>query len=417
MGLDVKQGSFAARTGSTGTQSHTIGFQAKIIFFYCDGQTSTGSSNYALLGFGVAYGTGANEEGMVACTSDTTVRANEPLRSSVDNCISLRTITGATTVEAHLDSWDATSFTLNYTTVGSARRFYYLALGGSDLSVFLDQINSPTSVSSSEAYTGVGFQPKCILPFSGASASTDELSCRMSIGAGTGASARWVSAISTKDDANPTVVCSRQIETEVINNVFDDADLLVADLVSLDSDGYTLDWSTVAGTSRRVTVVCLGGSAQFAVGTETAKITTTGTKATTGVGFQPSAMLAVSQCAAASASIQSTYRYTIGAATSSTERGTVWVGNEDGQTSADASRRNVTTHMLTQYTENQTTPTADAEADLDSFDSDGFTLDWTTVDSTAREFGYLAIGVAAAGGAKGPLGHPLHGAFAGPVGP
>jgi hypothetical protein len=37
-----------------------------------------------------------------------------------------------------------------------------------------------------------------------------------------------------------------------------------------------------------------------------------------------------------------------------------------------------------------------AAADIQSLDSDGFTLDWTTVDATAREFFYVAIGASAA---------------------
>jgi hypothetical protein len=36
--------------------------------------------------------------------------------------------------------------------------------------------------------------------------------------------------------------------------------------------------------------------------------------------------------------------------------------------------------------------TTDAEADLNSFDADGFTLNWSTADATAREFIYLAFG-------------------------
>ena len=38
------------------------------------------------------------------------------------------------------------------------------------------------------------------------------------------------------------------------------------------------------------------------------------------------------------------------------------------------------------------TITTVAEADLTAFGSDGFTLDWTTADATAREFFYLALG-------------------------
>jgi hypothetical protein len=37
-------------------------------------------------------------------------------------------------------------------------------------------------------------------------------------------------------------------------------------------------------------------------------------------------------------------------------------------------------------------PTTNAVADLVSFDADGFTLNWTTADATAREILYLAFG-------------------------
>ncbi len=42
-------------------------------------------------------------------------------------------------------------------------------------------------------------------------------------------------------------------------------------------------------------------------------------------------------------------------------------------------------------------------ADLVSFDNDGFTLDWTTADATAREFIGIAFGDAAAAGGPNTL--------------
>jgi hypothetical protein len=42
------------------------------------------------------------------------------------------------------------------------------------------------------------------------------------------------------------------------------------------------------------------------------------------------------------------------------------------------------------------TPTSAGEADLSSMDSDGFTLNWTSTDGTARETLYLAFGDAPA---------------------
>jgi hypothetical protein len=52
-----------------------------------------------------------------------------------------------------------------------------------------------------------------------------------------------------------------------------------------------------------------------------------------------------------------------------------------------------TSNVLAAYSPG--TPTKDAEASLSSFDSDGFTLDWTTADASPRVFWYLAIAGAA----------------------
>jgi hypothetical protein len=40
---------------------------------------------------------------------------------------------------------------------------------------------------------------------------------------------------------------------------------------------------------------------------------------------------------------------------------------------------------------NNDTATIDAEADVTSFDSAGFTLNWTTNDAVATQIGYLAL--------------------------
>ena len=39
-----------------------------------------------------------------------------------------------------------------------------------------------------------------------------------------------------------------------------------------------------------------------------------------------------------------------------------------------------------------TTPSKTAEGAVDSLDSDGFTIDWTTASGTAPIFGYIAFG-------------------------
>ena len=98
----------------------------------------------------------------------------------------------------------------------------------------------------------------------------------------------------------------------------------------------------------------------------------------------------------------------MGMASGASEQGAVWAGNRDNVGTTNVSRINKTTKCIINGTESGSSPTVDGEADLDSFDSDGFTLDWTTVDSTAREFIYLAMGsdaVASSGRIMSSLAH------------
>ena len=52
-------------------------------------------------------------------------------------------------------------------------------------------------------------------------------------------------------------------------------------------------------------------------------------------------------------------------------------------------------------------PTTDAEADFDSFNAADFTLNWTTVDGVAREFGWCAMKGAAAAAVGVTLSNPV----------
>ena len=175
---------------------------------------------------------------------------------------------------------------------------------------------------------------------------------------------------------------------------------LEADLVTLDADGFTLNWDTVAGTGRRVYAVCLKGG-QYAVGSDTQKTDSTGTKETTGVGFTPSGMLFASRGLASATTVATHGSMSIGAATSGTTNSVAsTMASEDNVGTADTWRSMDDGKCIA--IRNPGTNALISEAHVDSLGSDGFTLDWTTQDGTAREFIYLAFGDDAAGGATVP---------------
>ena len=163
-----------------------------------------------------------------------------------------------------------------------------------------------------------------------------------------------------------------------------------ADLVSLDSDGFTLNWTTANANTHTIFALGLKGGS-YAVKAFTQK-TSTGSQATTGVGFAPKGLLYYSTGQTAGAGLDgggTLYQMT-GAGSSSTSRGALLYSS--GNFPGDVLNR---TKIYLAYADDGT-PTAQGIADLTSLDSDGFTLNYTTADATAREVLYLAMGNAAA---------------------
>ena len=163
-----------------------------------------------------------------------------------------------------------------------------------------------------------------------------------------------------------------------------------ADLVSMDADGFTLNWTTAtnAGVNNPfVWALCLKGGS-YKVGAITESLTNT-TKAETGVGFQPKGVLFSTVGNVASASINTSLNNQgYGAAVSTSQRAAIDTC-DNAQISTRLDRTKCIVHTLDSGGIN---PTSAGQADLASFDADGFTLDWTSTDGVARQTIYMAFG-------------------------
>lgn len=394
MAFNCKAGTFAI-PGSTGNLGVTgVGFQPKAVLLFGSPQSSDAAGADAVFCIGMAVSSSSRVSH--AFTSDDAAATSASANFvSAARCVDLFPdgSLGSSLGRADFVSFDTDGFTLNWSVAPGTGRVHYLAFGGDDLTnVALASFSSPGSTGNS-AVTGVGFQPDCILGLLVAIGSNSNT--YSNFGAAISSSERfaasWMSrnAVATSETFR-TLRSDRCVSTL---NASGDATLLEADFVSMDSDGFTLNWSKVSGT-RTYYALCLKGG-QYAAGVDTQK-TSTGTKATTGVGFEPAGLLLTSACHTSSSSVQTNSRIAFGAASSATSRWSLWAGDSDNQADTIADNDADTAACLKMLTEG--TPTLDAEADLDSFDSDGFTLDWVTADATAREFAYLAFGDAAAGG-------------------
>ena len=392
MAVSSKVGSITQAT-STGNQAYTgVGFEPKILIFFGNTSTADGNGTGTSFNFGVATSSSDRRcmsiNGADAASRTITYASNVKCYSCFDNDLFATKL-----AEADLVTMDADGFTLNWTTAdASARIVNYIAIGGSSVTNVQTGEETARTTTGTKATTGVGFQPDGMLYFfpSLITAATLEgaETHRSFIGWASSTTARGVTG---QRDITGAVEATRQQQTNGVIAFTNAADSAAfADLQSFDTDGFTLNWTTVTGSANYFYWVALKGVSIKAGSFNQA--TSTGNQATTGVGFKPASLILQSFCNTSTTSVVSHKRCSFGAGSSASARGCVWAGSTDAASPAVRKTNLDRTKIIKLMTEASGGPTVDAAADLVTLDSDGFTLDWTTVDATAREVLYLAIG-------------------------
>src|ERR1043166_5741007 len=375
MALTTFVGSFTV-PATTGNKSVSgVGFQPQLVIFFGTRRSADGTSNTP----------GTNDEMPMTILGLATSSSNrDVLHSTVDGSgAGSQFVTAAKCIHnegsvvnysADFISMDSDGFTVNFTTANAtAYVVNYMAIGGTDLSnVTIKSFTAPT-VTGNNAQTGVGFKPDAII-FIGESVSAG------GYGFVSSTTARGASSSDMGNFARYQRTSKAYVEISSTSVVFE------ADLVSFDTDGWTLNFTTVTAGSPTLYALCLKG-ADFKAGNLLQK-TSTGTQATTGVGFQPTGLLFSTVMNTASTTIDSVASaLEIGAASDTTHRG------EASATREGTPENNANLNRAASYISlNTGSGTTQALADLSSFDADGFTLNFTTADATAREILYLALG-------------------------
>lgn len=388
----AKQGTFA-QPGATGNQSITgIGFQPKLVLFWMSGRTTDGSDNGGALGWGAAVDT-THRFWSGGAVNDNVTTYTTRRRTTYSACIGCVDVGSATVLsEADLVSYDWDGFTLNWTIADATNRVVcFLALGGADLTnVALGTYKTPTV--GNYSVTGVGFQPDSLITcFNGTTATLPDVNTsvyRLAFGAALSSSVR---AATGSKLSNETTSYARQLTSKAGTTLTTTGSGVgsEADFVSFDADGFTLDYTTVGQANTNAFWIALKG-ARVALGTLT-QPTGTGSQNISTPGVAPRALILASFGQAASASTVSPARMGFGIGTGSSNRSAL---SQVATSGVNPNRSNIDldrTKVFKSLTAGST-PTVDAAADLVSLDNESFTLDWTTVDATAREIVYLAIG-------------------------
>lgn len=383
-------------SGSTGTQAVTgIGFTPKALIFWMSGASGTSGTWAQHIRQVVGFTSGPSESYSVAGASGDAQSTSDTARRIAAKAITTVNYSSVLYGEADLSSFDADGFTLDWTDdLPAGFEIMFLAVGGDDVQAKVVNWTSPTSTGN-KAVTGVGFQPSVVLHAGvGFTAAPPGSAAGASVGWGAmdAAGGQWTNAVAA-EDGQATSNTARYQRTDKALSLLSPSSLAVieeAAYVSMDADGFTTNFTTAGGSALQRISLCLSG-VSAKVGSFL-KSTDTGvpvTQAVTGVGFEPSALLLTSVAHNATTAVSSFAAWNMGAGDGTNERTTVQF-DADSQATTDAESLWKNDKVLA--TQDNVSGSVDAEADLTSLDSDGFTLNWTTNgDSEATQILFLCL--------------------------
>ncbi len=395
-GPGFKVGSFTKSVGAapaTQVIAHGLGSTPKAIILWTDGQVNQTFTNASyLFGYGMTDGTTSRSVGAASQTAQA-VLSNASTRMA-NKALTLVQWSEVLVAEADLQSWDDTNFTLRWTTNdANAYVIHYIVIGGPDVSAkVLDWTMS--TVTGNQAVTGVGFQPSAVIHAHGTHAFTAASPASIP-GAGFGLGAmdadgdQWASSFLTVDN---TATSDTQRGQRTDSAVFAfDASLAVqkkASWVSMDGDGFTVNFSTASAAAARVFSLALKGVNVKPGSFNKATGGAPRVQSITGVGFQPGVVLLTSVQDITRAAPVAHSRFGIGASDGTTEGASAMTDQNAVATTSVRAVDKTSKAFIVADTNNST---ISAEANLTSLDSDGFTLNWTTNSAVATEILYLAL--------------------------
>lgn len=386
-------GSFTkSTTGAPVTQTvaHGLGQTPKAMLFWTDGRTGTTLGANFFFGFGMTDGTNS---GAIATSSTDAADPTACRRRLANKALTIVNGAGTTLAEADLQSWDSTNVVLNWTTNNAtAYVVHYVALGGAHMSA---KVLSWTAAlaTGSQSVTGTGFTPEVALHanvgvLAGTSPGTTSHAAT-GVSAMNDDGAQWCTFAGSVDGSATSDAQRYQRSAKSFGVVINDLSVVKeASWVSMDSNGFTVNWSTANGWDNAIFSLALRG-VYHAVGCfNKATGAAPASQSITGLGFKPAFVLFSSAQSTSSTTAATHARFGIGASDGTTSGASAW---QDADAGAAASADGVDKTTKAFIKVNNDTQTVDAEASLTSFDSGGFTLSWTTNDAVATEICYLAL--------------------------
>lgn len=397
------QGVMTAPAGTGNSATTAPGFAPKAVIFWTDAATASGDAADLWGSFGFGDGTGAHSFcSFWAFTNNVSTTAFS--RGDVSgSCVAVNNGAGTSLLRASLSAFSASGFTLNYSVnTVSGTIIHYLAIGGTDITNVLSGTFLSPTATGNQATSTVGFQPDLLMFVTGAQApmigvamsSTDRFACSLS--ATSGATKSTANTSSRIQDMTHCIA-SLQVGggTSFAN---------VADLVSMDATGFTLNFTTVLASAQTTGYLAIKGGT-YGAGSFTKGANTTDTTVTVDAGLTatPVAYLMIGAVSTTNTAQSTGARFTMGG-TDGTRWDSATTENKNGVIPTQARRYSDAGAGANSVYRQRALPASTTTAGADevifahsAFTATGFTLSYTTnATATAYVFPYVTFGPVAA---------------------
>jgi len=395
-GVNVKVGTFAKIT-TTGSQTVSgLGFQPKAIIFYWS-RTTANATAAAPRSQGVGFTDCTNQRAVAIAEDDNAGTSNAGRYRTESNVIVILS-NGTPTVgsRATFTSCNTDGFTINWA-VSEARAdiINYIAIGGSDVTNVKAGTFTLAASTGIQNITGVGFQPDFAMFLQGFTEAVDTASAGLEMGMGfadyNNNQGSILNCVKDAETTNKTKYSLQRTDNAILLSSTACAIDALAAFNGFSSDGFSLNVSDAPAAATPIFYLAIKGGS-YAVG-NFSQPTTTGTQTISGLGFQPNSVVLFSHNQVAGTALTGPSTFSIGAANATTSRAAVW-GQSRVVDPSNAAVYTDNSKIMIMRTLSGTggTGTINAQADFAGFTSDGFQLNWTTVDTTQRQIIYWAFG-------------------------
>lgn len=397
--MKAYKGTFTANT-ATGNQTVSgivdedgNAFTPKAVILWTSYVTTTGFIDGWTWGCGVTDG--ADQFSAGGWADDNAAAQQAACLSSAASMARITAGAAATAVRiGTFVSFGSGQFVINWTTVDAvAAIFHFVALGGDDLSVDMAAGGANGGVSQGRAANIAAILPRAIFGLYG------HASISAAIGPSYGvwaleddyAISQGAGYAAVDDNQNPSI-CKAIQRNDLFCLTPSVAGVGVLNAYGVDHVGAFYNAMNLSDASTAGWLIIGGINAKAGSGLQP---TSAGAQAVSGLGFSPKVVFLfnIGQTAIANTTVAAGAKMSVGAADRS-RQGYAYVGANDAVTPSVSVSKSDGSNVIVSATPNATaaSTTTQAEAAVQSIDSDGFTLDWTSADATQRQYNWLALG-------------------------